>query len=234
MNDSQDFSPVGIVSGSGIELESLLDPVKDELSFAEVPGLLEGTVLGHEHRFLKGFCGGVPVILQCGRLHMYEGFDYETVVKPVDVMAEWGVRKLIFTCAAGGLVLGMAPGDLMAVERVRLWRYKAWPVTPGMLYTDFQTPGCAFTGTYQWMHGPCYETRAEIKALQQMQVSAVGMSTAPELMRAQELGIQSAMIACITNSCTTPHVLTHEDVCAVARKSSQTVRLLLRKAIARA
>lgn len=212
--------PVAIVAGSGIELRRLLDTVSEERPFSEFPGLELGVLEGHPRRFVCGTCGPYPIVLQCGRLHMYEGLDYEAVARPVDVLHDLGARSILFTNAAGGLVPGMVPGDLLAVDRVRVWRYGRWDATPGTLFPDFVTPGCDFTGAYQWVHGPCYETRAEIAALQNHRMAAVGMSTAPGLARCQELGIRAGVIACITNSCCHPHVLTHEEVTTVARRSS--------------
>ena len=217
--------PVGIVAGSGIDLRRLLDTVSEERPFSEFPELEQGVLRQGvatpcPRRFVCGACGPYPIVLQCGRLHMYEGLDYEAVVRPVDVLHDLGVRSILFTNAAGGLVPGMAPGDLLAVDRVRLWRYRRWDATPGTLFPDFVAPDCDFTGGYQWVHGPCYETRAEIAALQNHRMAAVGMSTAPGLARCQELGIRAGVIACITNSCCHPHVLTHEEVTTVARRSS--------------
>lgn len=219
---------LGIVSGSGIALQDLLDSVTGERAFGDIAGLARGGVLGHEHRFVLGHCGALPIVIQSGRLHFYEGFDYESVVRPVDVMYEMGVKTILFTCATGGLAVGMEPGDLVAVERIRLWRYKGWSATPGMLFTDFVPPDCDFRGTYQWMHGPCYETRAEIGALHYLKAEVVGMSTAPEVMRCQELGIRAGVIACVTNSCCKPHVLTHDEVLSVAKRTSRRLSALIR------
>jgi len=213
-------APVGIVAGSGIELRPLLDTVSEERRFSEFPDLGQGVIEGHPRRFVCGACGPYPIVLQCGRLHMYEGLNYEAVVRPVDVLQGLGVRSVLFTNAAGGLVPGMAPGDLLGVDRVRMWRYGRWDATPGTLLPDFVIADCDFTGGYQWVHGPCYETPAEIAALQNQRMAAVGMSTAPELARCQELGIRAGVIACITNSCCHPHVLTHEEVTSVARQTS--------------
>lgn len=224
-------NPIGIVGGSGIALRSLLDDVDEERAFAEVAGLESGAVPGHEHRFIWGRCGSQPIILQSGRLHFYEGFDFTTVTAAVAAMHAWGVRTIVFTCAAGGLAPGMSPGDLLGVDRVRLWRYQRWDATPGVLMTDFLIPGCEFTGSYQWVHGPCYETRAEISVLQRQRVSAVGMSVGPEVARCQDLGMRVAVVACITNNCCRPKTLTHEEVVAIASKSSSKISRVIRNTL---
>ena len=78
-------STVGLVAGSGVELDSLLDRVTRARDFSEVPGLRETTVSGHVGRIVEGFCGDSPVVLQSGRLHIYEGHPYEQVARCVDV-----------------------------------------------------------------------------------------------------------------------------------------------------
>jgi purine-nucleoside phosphorylase len=223
--------PIGIVCGSGIELEGLLDSVVEERPFSAMAELPSQGVAGHALKFVLGACGAFHVVLQCGRLHFYEGLDYETVVHPVDILHELGVRTVVFTNAAGGLKPGMQPGDLVAIERVRLWRYRPWAVSPGMLFPDFVVPDCDFLGTYQWMHGPAYETRAEIATLQNLGTEAVGMSTAPELMRCHELGMRAAILCCITNSCCVRQRLHHQHVLDAARKASGKIVRLLRRSL---
>jgi purine-nucleoside phosphorylase len=120
----------------------------------------------------------------------------------------------------------------MAASRIRLWRYRRWPAAPAQLMPDFELPGCDASGAYHWVHGPCYETRAEIRALQTEKSSAVGMSTAPEMHRAQALGMRAAAISCITNNCCTPQHLTHEHVLRTAAAASARLSALLRDFIA--
>lgn len=222
------MTPVAIVAGSGISIESVFDGTVDRIPFNAFPGLPRGSVPGHGYAFLRGTCGDQSVILQCGRLHCYEGLDPDGVARTVDVLYEYGARTILFIAAAGGLKPELGPGDLIAIERIRLWRYVRWHATPGMLFTDFTMPGCDLLGTYQWVHGPSYETRAEIAAIQSLKADAVGMSTAPELARCHELGVQAALVACVTNSCCRPGPLTHTDVVATARRASDRLAGLVR------
>lgn len=209
----------------------MLDSVEREVAFRDVPELTTGDVPGHRHVFVHGACGGLPVIIQSGRLHFYEGLDYAGVTATCEYLHRHGVRKVIFINSAGGLNPSFSTGDLVAIDRVRLWRYRHWDATPGAAFTDFQVPGCDWTGTFQWVHGPSYETRAEIAALQNMKAAAVGMSTAPELVRCQELGIECAVVSCITNCCYKAQVLTHAEVIAAAQRASAKLAALLRPAI---
>ena len=78
-------------------------------------------------------------------------------------------------------------------------------------------------GTYGWTLGPTYETPAEVQFLQKHGISAVGMSTLPEIERAHELKIDLLSLACLTNYAVgiSQHPLTHEEVVEQANKSGE-------------
>jgi len=225
------ITPIAVVAGSGIDLLPLLDRVEREEFFDDIPGLASSTAEGHQGRFVQGRCGPLPVIVQCGRLHVYEGLSIKNVTATVDALASFGARTIMFTNAAGGLRPEMRPGDLLAVERVRPMPCRAWPVAPDCIEPAFTVRGCRHTGDYMWVHGPCYETRAEIVALQRLDGAAVGMSTAPELVRAHALGIRAAVVSCITNNCCEHRPLTHTDVLHTARHASASITALIRDAL---
>ncbi|HIJ66539.1 MAG TPA: purine-nucleoside phosphorylase [Candidatus Hydrogenedentes bacterium] len=225
--------PVGIVAGTGMALDCLLDTVRWRRAFRDIPGLEPSGVAGHGSVFILGAAGSCPVLLQCGRRHFYEGLDYESVVAPVDAMHGFGVRTVLFTNAAGGLLPAMRPGDLMAAKGVDLWPFVRWFGRPETLAVDFVVPGCEFAGAYAWVPGPCYETRAEVRALQILGAGAVGMSTAPELARCRALGMQGGVVSCITNSCSRPQPLTHRQVIEAARGSSRKLVGVIRRALPR-
>ncbi len=219
---------VAVVSGSGLDLKSLLDTVHEKIPFTAIPGLAHETLAGHDRVFLRGTCGKVPLILQCGRLHFYEGLPCAAVTAPVDYLSACGANTIVFTNVVGGLLPSMNPGDLVAVPRLCTWPFVNWPNRPESIDADFVIPGCDHTGDYRWMHGPNYETRAEIAVLRHLGGAVVGMSTAPEAQRCIERGIRFAVVSCVTNNCCTPQPLTHEDVVAVAQRSSERLCALLR------
>lgn len=222
---------VGIVSGSGLDLRGILDTARMELPFPDGPG---GTgVAGHEGRFLFGRCGAVEVVLQCGRRHFYEGLTFAQVTAPVDALRDFGARTVVFTNAAGGLEPWMRPGHFLGVNRVLAHPYMGWPGGPESIEPDFTPPGCDGTGAYAWVHGPSYETRAEIRALRGLGAAAVGMSTAPELARCRELGLFAGAVSCITNNCCSPSRLTHDEVLREGERASQRLTELLRGMIGR-
>ncbi len=220
-------SPIGIVAGSGLDLRDILDCAVMDLPFDTFPGLIPSGVDGHEGTFIHGTCRDVPVIVQCGRLHFYEGHDYATVVRPVDILHQAGVRTVVFTNAAGALVPEIQPGNLVAATSVATWPFIDWPDRPETMPTDFTVPGCDHEGQYRWVHGPSYETPAEIEMLRAMDGTVVGMSAAPELHRAQTLGMRAAVISCVTNVCGSDEELSHEDVITVAEQSSTRLRTIL-------
>jgi len=221
-------APVAIVAGSGISLDPLLDSVEWRRPFSDFPGLPEVGVAGHRGCFTRGLCQGTPIIVQSGRLHFYEGLRYNEVIRTVDVLHALGAGAVLFTNAAGGLLRDMRPGALVAIDRVTTWPYAAWRERPETVSPSWILPGLSDCGTYIWVPGPNYETRAEIAALRVMGGVAVGMSTAPELFRAHALGMRTAVVSCITNNCCAPQVLTHEHVIETARRASESLIDLIR------
>ncbi|MBN4046820.1 purine-nucleoside phosphorylase [bacterium AH-315-P07] len=224
-------APIGIVCGSGINLNALLDSTTKSQAFADFPSLPDTAIMGHQGLFVTGSCDGIPIILQCGRLHSYEGHALDTVVAPTNTLHSMGARSIIFTNAAGGLNEEMKPGDLLAARSLALWPSVRWQDPPTSIDTDFRLEGCDHEGTYTWIHGPCYETPAEIRALQSTGSDAVGMSTAPEIARCHQLGIRAASISCITNNCCSPQTLTHEHVLEIAAKASLRICEIIRASL---
>ncbi len=224
-------APLGIVAGSGIALDSMLDTISAEHTCDAFPGLTPPSAESHDLRYLVGECAGKPIVLQCGRLHFYEGLGFDAVTRTVDVLHDLGARTVLFTNAAGGLYASSHPGDLMAIERIQVCAYRGWTESPDAFPMDFIVPGCDRNGAYHWVHGPCYETRAEIAALRTLDADAVGMSTAPEVFRCRQLGMLVGAIACVTNACGRPEVLSHDKVVAVARTASARLASIIREAL---
>ncbi len=242
---------VAIVLGSG--LGALADQVDDpiEIPYGAVPGFPGTTVLGHAAKLVAGTLEGVPVLLQSGRFHCYEGHEPNTVAFPVRVFAELGVEVLIVTNAAGGLRHTFVPPLLMLIaDHVNLlWRNPlAGPVREGeQRFPDMSDPydgelrdlarkvalAEGFTveeGVYAAVLGPSFETPAEIRMLQRLGVDAVGMSTVPEVIAARARGLRVLGISSVTNygSGMTGQTLDHEEVLEAGRVLARDLERLVR------
>jgi purine-nucleoside phosphorylase len=226
-----------VVLGSGTNV--VADRVQGAVSvpFSEVPGLGTASVAGHRGRLTLGEWAGRRVLVFEGRLHYYEGHSWETVVEPARLAQSLGARMLLATNAAGGIDPSLGPGSLMAVRDHILWNVpRPWlhpgpgalgparpsPYSPrllGLLTEAARRGGLAlFQGVYASLTGPCYETPAEIRALKVWGADAVGMSTAREVEKAVELGMECAAISCITNQAAGlgTGTLNHQEVLATA------------------
>lgn len=240
-----------LVLGSG--LGSLVDGVEGAVSipFASLPGFPQAGVAGHAGRFVAGTLGGVRVLVQAGRYHVYEGHPGEVVAAPVRLSAALGVGTLVLTNAAGGVDPGLEPGDLVLLEdhlNLMFASPLAGPVAPGEVrFPDMSRPydpelirlaeevaageGIAVRrGVYAALPGPSYETAAEIRMLRTLGADVVGMSTVPEVLVARALGMRCMAVSMVTNKGTglAAHPLSHGEVMEVGAAAGARVAGLLR------
>jgi purine-nucleoside phosphorylase len=168
-----------------------------------------------------------------------------------------GVRTVILTNAAGGINLALEPGTLMLMDdHINLMGSNPL-VGPnddrfGPRFPDMTTVyskrlrdlaadaarhrGLALAhGVYVALHGPSYETPAEIRMLRTLGADAVGMSTVPEAIVARHMGIEVLGISCITNAAAgvLPQPLVHDEVMEVARRVRTKFSTLLEEIIER-
>jgi len=213
---------VAIILGSG--LGKLAHQVEDpiSISYSEIPGFLRSTAPGHAGEIVYGTINKKRVLLMNGRFHMYEGYSPKDVAYPVEVMKIIGVKKLLVTNAAGGIKLSFVPGQLVFIKDVINFSFRNPLIGPndekiGPRFPDMSQPLSnewiekanealyknmnqkLETGTYALMLGPSYETPAEIKMLRKLGADMVGMSTVPEIIKANHVGLEVMGISCITN-----------------------------------
>ena len=195
-------------------------------------------VKGHEGKLKFYKIKNKGILVFSGRSHLYEGLDITNVVLNVRLAYELGIRNLIITNAAGGINKKLKVGDLMLITGfIDLMQ----PTERGTLNGITQAPykiktnltkhfGRKFkAGVYAGMLGPTYETYSEIKLLQQLGASAVGMSTIPEMICAKSLGMDFAGISVISNVWDKNHKLSHNEVlCNVKRANKKLNDLILK------
>jgi purine-nucleoside phosphorylase len=248
---------VAIVLGSG--LGDFAGQLKDAVSipYGDLPHWPASKVIGHDGRLVIGTLGGKRVAALAGRAHVYEGHDLRTVTFATRVIGRLGVKILILTNAAGGVNVELTPGMLMVMDdHINLIGSNPL-VGPnedafGARFPDMSevyskrlraladsvagAQGLRIGhGIYVALHGPSYETPAEIRFLRTIGADAVGMSTVPEAIVARHMGVEVLGISCITNAAAgvLPQPLNHAEVMDVAKRVRGAFAALLEGIIAR-
>lgn len=232
---------LGFVLGSGLGAFANEVNAAAEISFKDLPHFCPVTVEGHSGKMVLGTLKGVPVVVLQGRLHAYEGLDWDQVIYPTRTLAALGVKTVVVTNAAGGLKKQMRAGDFMVIKDIinltgdNPLRGPNWNFGPR--FVDMtepfdlkmsrvlksalkkQTPR-VHEGVYIGVMGPTYETAAEIKFYGMMGGGSVGMSTVAEVIAARHAGMKVVGLSCITNLGTglSKTKLSHEEVKEVAQK----------------
>jgi purine-nucleoside phosphorylase len=250
------FRPkIAVILGSGLgNLVNVLED-KEYIDYKDIPNFPQSTVEGHEGRLVFGKLKGIDVLAMQGRFHYFEGYTMKEVTYPVYVMKQLGINGLIVTNACGGINPDFYPGTLMIIKDfINLFGDN--PLIGindkrfGTRFTDMSEPyklewidkaktladelGIDYKeGVYAGFMGPYYETASEIIAIGRHGADAVGMSTVPETIAANYLGINVLGISCITNMATgiQKHKHSHEKVIETAAKSSDNLCLWVAKII---
>ena len=233
---------VAIVLGSG--LGDFADALQEGRTtpYGDIPHWPATSVVGHAGRLALGSLAGRRVATLSGRVHFYEGHAMSTVTFATRVLGTLGVRTLILTNAAGGINVAFEPGTLMLIEdHINLLGTNPligpnderfgprFPDMSEVYSTRLRTlaaeaaasQGLSLArGIYVAVHGPSYETPAEIRFLRAIGADAVGMSTVPEAIVARHMGIEVLGISCITNAAAgvLPKPLVHDEVMEVAKR----------------
>jgi purine-nucleoside phosphorylase len=246
-----------IVLGSG--LGGFADAITDAVttSYSELPHWPASKVVGHAGRLAIGTVHGRRVAVLAGRAHFYEGHPLSTVVFGTRVMGRLGVRQIILTNAAGGINTQFASGALMVIDdHINLMgvnpllgpnddRYGVrFPDMTEVYSKRLRSIADAAAaargvdvahGVYVAVHGPSYETPAEIRFFRTIGADAVGMSTVPEAIAARHMGMEVLGVSCITNMAAgvLPQPLVHDEVMATAQRVTGSFIALLEAIIER-
>jgi purine-nucleoside phosphorylase len=242
---------IGVILGSG--LGDFANGIEEaiRIPYKKIPGFPSSAVVGHAGELVAGRCRGVPIVVLSGRIHYYEGHSMTEVVFPARVLGLLGCRTVIVTNAAGGVDTSFQAGDLMLIEdhlnyfgtNPLLGKNEdglgpRFPDMSDAYRADLRKAALSVAkrekvplrkGVYAGLHGPSFETPAEIRALRTLGVHAVGMSTVPEVIALGQMGIGVVGISCITNMAAgvLKQPLCHAEVLeTTARVKDRFVRLL--------
>jgi len=248
---------VAVVLGSGLGgfTDELLG--REELAYADIPHWPVSTAVGHAGKLVFGLLGTLEVAVMAGRAHLYEGYSPSEVVFGVRVLGRLGVRAMVFTNAAGGINLAYERGGLVLIsDHINLQgsnplagpnddalgpRFpdmseaysRAYRETARQVARELGVP--LGEGIYAAVLGPSYETPAEIRCLRAIGADLVGMSTVPEVIAANHMGIRCLGISCVTNMAAgiLPRRISHQEVLDTGAAVRGTLVKLLRALLPR-
>lgn len=232
------INKIGIILGSG------LNKFSDELLSPEI--ISEDNTTFHKVKVLRGKINDKEIILFSGRRHSYEGYSIDEILENINTAKELGVNFLIITNAAGGINTGFKVSDLMLItSHLNFITTKFTSKNHSVVY-DKRTVNKIKefashekinlkSGSYCSLTGPMYETKSEIRFLTKIGIDAVGMSTIPEILCANTLGLKSIAISCITNllSENLNTVTNHKEVVEAGNNAYDNFTKLLKKIISK-
>jgi purine-nucleoside phosphorylase len=246
---------IGIVLGSGLGI--YIDQMQNKIviPYQDIPHFKRTSVEGHSGALIVGEVNGVTVAALQGRLHAYEGYAMEDIVLPVRTLAALGIEYIFLTNASGGINPDFHPGDLVTItDHINLSGRNPL-VGPNIAELGPRFPDMSNAydrdlrnilhnvagnhkveikdGVYCSVLGPTYETPAEIRMLRILGADLVGMSTVPEVIAANHLGLKVAGVACVTNYAAgiKQEKLSHADVKKVAEKAMVGFAIILTETI---
>jgi purine-nucleoside phosphorylase len=248
---------VAVVLGSGFGAftEELTNPAA--IPYAEIPGWPGSTAIGHAGQLVLGCFGSLPLAVMAGRAHLYEGYSPAQVTFGVRVLGRLGIRSIVFTNAAGGINLAFERGGLVLIsDHINLQginplvgpndetfgpRFPDMSEAYSAKYREIARQvaaelGIPLTeGVYAALLGPSYETPTEIRYLRTIGADLVGMSTVPEVIVANHMGIKVLGISCVTNMAAgiLPQKISHEEVLETGEMVRGTLVQLLKRVLPR-
>jgi purine-nucleoside phosphorylase len=246
---------VGLILGSGLGL--LADRIEQAFTipYVDIPGFPESRVAGHAGNLVLGSLGGVQVIAMQGRAHLYEGWTASKATFPLRCMHALGIESLIVSNASGGINSRFHSGQVVLIDSHIDWMNRNGiqseeanegaaplglphrvgnPYDDGLLQsaerTAIQQGFSLSRGTYLATLGPNYETRAEYRMFAKLGADMVGMSTVPEVIVANQLGLRVLAFSIVTNVATpdVQKVTDHSEVLDWSRQAqTQLVPLIV-------
>lgn len=238
-----DTPEVGIILGTG--LGKLIEKVaiEAEVSYNHIPNFPTATVEFHKGKLIYGTLEGKKVVLMQGRFHVYEGYSLRDVTFPVRVMHLLGIKHLLVSNASGAINLNFKKGEIMLIDdHINLQGDSPLAFRGvekmGERFVDMSAPYNIemnqkmeqiasekniklHKGVYASVVGPQLETRAEYRYLKIIGADAVGMSTVPEVIVANHLGLRVSAVSILTDECDPDNLqpVDIEEIIAMAAKA---------------
>ncbi|MGB3778386.1 MAG: purine-nucleoside phosphorylase [Tunicatimonas sp.] len=240
---------IGIVLGTGLGGLAREIQAEHTISYADLPHFPVSTVETHSGKLIYGTLGNQRVIAMQGRFHHYEGYTMQQITYPIRLMKLLGVTTLYISNVAGGINTRYEKGDLVIIEdHINL--QTANPLTGpnldefGPRFPDMSQPYDAemmhhawqvakeagfriHKGVYAAVNGPNLETRAEYRFLRTIGADLVGMSTVPEVIVANHMGLRVLAVSIVTDLCD-PDQLEPVDVSDIIRVAGEAEPKLTR------
>jgi len=242
---------VGIILGTGLGLQFVKE-IKNPVivNYNSIPHFPISSVEFHKGRLIYGDLKGKKILAMQGRFHFYEGHSMQQITLPVRVMKLLGVRHLLISNAAGNMNLKWKKGELMLVDD-----HINFQSDNPLRGENFETLGPRFPdmsqpyskklnkmlidiakknkiklnkGVYAAVMGPHLETRAEYRFLRMAGADAVGMSTVPEVLVANHMGLPCCAVSVLTDDCDPENLkpVNIDEIVAVAGKAEPLVTKL--------
>ncbi|MGK9477029.1 purine-nucleoside phosphorylase [Melioribacter sp. OK-6-Me] len=246
---------VGIILGTGLGgLVKEID-VEHTIDYGELPHFPLSTVESHQGKLIFGKIGNKNVVAMQGRFHYYEGYSMKQITYPVRVMKFLGVKYLMVSNACGGMNPLFKRGDIMLiVDHINLLGDNPL-IGPnedqlGPRFPDMSEPYSKELiklaeeaalrnkiriqkGVYVAVPGPNLETRAEYRFLRTIGADVVGMSTVPENIVANHMGMKVLGISIITDECF-PEALkpvSLDEILQAANEAEPKMTLIMKEVI---
>lgn len=220
---------VGVILGTGLGgqfVSQIHNAVV--IDYGEIPHFPVSTVETHRGKLIYGTVKGRKVLVMQGRFHYYEGYSMQEITLPVRVMKLLGVQHLLISNAAGNLNPDWKKGQLMLLDD----HINLQPENPlrgknldslGPRFPDMSRPYSKMlndmllaiagekdirlnAGVYVAVPGPNLETRAEYRFMRRIGADAVGMSTVPEVIVANHMGLPCCAVSVLTDDCDPDHL----------------------------
>ena len=252
---TEDDYSIGIILGTGLGGLVKEINISHQIDYGDLPYFPLSTVESHHGKLIFGKVAGKNIVAMQGRFHFYEGYSMQQITYPVRVMKYLGVKTLLVSNACGGMNPQYRKGDIMLmVDHINLLGDN--PLIGknedelGPRFPDMSEPYSlelisiaekvaaennikVQKGIYVAVPGPNLETKAEYKFLRETGADVVGMSTIPENIVANHMGMKVLGISIVTDECfpETLKPVNVQEIIATAMAAEPNMTLIMKEVI---